>query len=86
MVESTRSQPLDRVGNCVPTVDVETNCDGIDNDCDDFIDEGLLLTFYRDADNDLFGDPDNTVEACSAPEGSYRCTLPNSAILKGRSR
>ncbi|MEC7986616.1 MAG: MopE-related protein [Myxococcota bacterium] len=44
-------------------------CDGIDNDCDDFTDEGLLLTFYRDADNDQFGDVNNTIEACSAPEG-----------------
>ena len=30
---------FDRVQNCVPTVDDETNCDGIDNDCDGQTDE-----------------------------------------------
>jgi len=45
------------------------SCDGIDNDCDDEVDEGALLTFYRDADEDGFGDEDNAVQACEAPKG-----------------
>jgi hypothetical protein len=44
-------------------------CDGFDNDCDGEIDEALLLTWYRDADGDRFGDADDVVQACTAPEG-----------------
>ncbi|MBK7425585.1 MAG: T9SS type A sorting domain-containing protein [Saprospiraceae bacterium] len=44
-------------------------CDGIDNDCDGNTDEGVLTTFYADADNDGYGNPSNTTLACSVPEG-----------------
>ncbi|MFN8153723.1 MAG: MopE-related protein [Bacteroidia bacterium] len=44
-------------------------CNSIDDDCDGSIDEGVLLTFYADADGDLFGDAAATVQACSAPVG-----------------
>lgn len=44
-------------------------CDGLDNNCDDNIDEGVLLTFYLDIDEDTFGDPAETIEACTAPMG-----------------
>jgi gliding motility-associated-like protein len=44
-------------------------CDGLDNDCDTAIDEGALLTFYRDADGDGFGNNAITAQACSAPAG-----------------
>ena len=39
-------------------------CDGIDNDCDEEVDEGAMTTFYFDADEDGFGDPTQTVESC----------------------
>jgi hypothetical protein len=44
-------------------------CDGKDNDCDGQIDEDVKTTFYRDADNDGFGDPNDSVQACNAPAG-----------------
>ncbi|HYV94116.1 MAG TPA: MopE-related protein [Chitinophagales bacterium] len=45
-------------------------CDGIDNDCDSQIDEGLpLYTFYADADGDGFGNPSSTSQACGQPSG-----------------
>ena len=44
-------------------------CDGVDNNCDGAIDENVMNTFYSDADEDGFGNPDRSVEACSAGEG-----------------
>lgn len=44
-------------------------CDGIDNDCDDVVDNDLLLTFYADADSDGFGNANLTTVACSLPDG-----------------
>ena len=45
----------------------EEMCDGIDNDCDAEIDEGLLDTWYEDDDGDGYGDPDTAFEACEVP-------------------
>ncbi len=45
-------------------------CDGIDNNCDGQIDEGFIKTaYYRDADGDGYGDPNVSVQDCSAPAG-----------------
>ena len=44
-------------------------CDGVDNDCDDEIDEGVLDTWYADADADGYGDPATAVESCDGPAG-----------------
>ncbi len=45
-------------------------CNGIDDNCDGNIDEGLtFITYYADTDNDGYGDAGNTVESCSQPEG-----------------
>ena len=44
-------------------------CDGIDNNCDGSIDDGVRSTWYADADGDGFGDPDSPVEACEPADG-----------------
>ena len=44
-------------------------CDGVDNNCDGEVDEGVTSTFYEDVDGDGFGDPDSTIEACEIPDG-----------------
>ena len=42
-------------------------CDGLDNDCNTQIDEGVLLTFYSDLDGDGYGSPVSSILACAAP-------------------
>jgi len=47
-------------------------CDGIDEDCDDTADEGLpSVTYYTDGDGDGYGDPDDSLTACSDPGTGY---------------
>jgi len=44
-------------------------CDGLDNNCDDTVDEGVTTTYYPDVDADGFGDDSKPVDACTAPKG-----------------
>jgi hypothetical protein len=44
-------------------------CNEVDDDCDGLIDEGVKNMYYRDADGDGFGDPNDTIQACSPPDG-----------------
>ena len=47
-------------------------CDGVDNNCNEETDEGLTTyTYYRDADNDGFGDDGAPIDTCltEVPEG-----------------
>ena len=44
-------------------------CDGKDNNCDGEIDEGVQTVFYRDADNDSYGNPSESILACTLPMG-----------------
>lgn len=44
-------------------------CDLVDNDCDGVVDDGVTTTWYRDADYDEYGDPNDAVESCEQPNG-----------------
>ena len=44
-------------------------CDGLDHDCDGSVDEGVLPTWYRDADGDGVGVGSTTVARCALPAG-----------------
>jgi hypothetical protein len=45
-------------------------CDSVDNDCDTVIDNGAVGTdYFRDNDNDGYGDAGDQQNACSAPAG-----------------
>jgi gliding motility-associated-like protein len=62
-------------------------CDGIDNNCDGSIDEGVTTTYYADTDGDGFGDLANSTEACSLPVGyvtnSTDCDDTNNTVYPG---
>ncbi|MEL6344779.1 MAG: MopE-related protein, partial [Myxococcota bacterium] len=47
-------------------------CDGIDNDCDDQVDNDPVdgTAYYTDSDSDGFGDPSNEVISCEPVDGS----------------
>jgi hypothetical protein len=49
----------------------DEECDGLDNDCDGTVDDGLTTTYYRDADGDGYGDPEWSVDECSAPGAGW---------------
>ncbi|MCB9760960.1 MAG: FG-GAP repeat protein [Alphaproteobacteria bacterium] len=74
--------PVDADGDGVPaSEDCDDNdadvhpgaaelCDGVDNDCDEEIDEPEdAPVWYADGDGDGFGDPGDSVQACDAPTG-----------------
>jgi hypothetical protein len=71
------SQPPGYVADSTDCDDTDSNvhpgatevCNGIDDNCDGNIDEGVKNTYYRDFDNDGYGDPGVTTQACSAPAG-----------------
>jgi hypothetical protein len=44
-------------------------CNGIDDDSDGLVDENVLLTFYLDLDGDGYGNPLDSLIACSQPSG-----------------
>lgn len=39
-------------------------CNGVDDDCDGSVDEGLRAQVFRDGDGDLFGDPSREARMC----------------------
>jgi hypothetical protein len=64
-------------------------CDGRDNDCNGYIDDNTeIVTFYRDADGDGYGNSFGpTLQSCSIPEGYVinrdDCDDGNAAVHPG---
>lgn len=44
-------------------------CNGVDDDKDGFIDDGVTTLYFRDADSDTYGNPFDSVRACAQPSG-----------------
>lgn len=44
-------------------------CNGIDDDCDESVDEGVLKRFFADQDGDGYGDPNSSKQTCVQPDG-----------------
>lgn len=69
----------------------EEICDGIDNDCDELIDDEDnatdMVAFYLDMDGDGFGGLEGSITACTLPEGYIEngddCDDSNSDINPG---
>ncbi|MCB9744168.1 MAG: hypothetical protein H6740_16340 [Alphaproteobacteria bacterium] len=49
--------------------DAAEACNGIDDNCDGVVDDGVGLTFYADQDGDGFGDPSDAVQSCEGNAG-----------------
>ncbi len=67
-LEGGQRGPATDPGAVVATPADEVLCDGLDDDGDGWIDEGLRSTWYRDADGDGVGGSITTT-ACTAPPG-----------------
>ncbi|MBM4398252.1 MAG: thrombospondin type 3 repeat-containing protein, partial [Deltaproteobacteria bacterium] len=69
--------PAGYVANSVDCDDSRTSvhpgaaeqCNGLDDNCDGGVDEGVKSTFWRDADGDGYGNVAATTQACAAPAG-----------------
>jgi len=76
--------------NCSPGAPSEEVCDGIDNDCDGVVDNGLSFHFYyEDLDNDTYGNALKEIVACQQPEGyvdnssGFDCNDNDSTVYPG---
>src|SRR5207244_2580651 len=71
-------------GNSAVHPNATETCNNLDDNCNGQTDEGVMTTFYRDADGDSYGNASVTTQACSAPSGyisnSTDCNDGNSAV------
>ena len=46
-------------------------CDGLDNNCNTVVDEGLIATYYLDVDGDGYGNLVDSITTCDSPPANY---------------
>ena len=70
-----------------PTIhpDAQETCNGLDDDCDGQIDEGVSNTYFADTDQDGYGNPEHPLSSCSSPGAGWvsdpqDCDDTNAAI------
>jgi hypothetical protein len=61
--------------NATPGTPTPEVCDGLDNNCNGIIDDGVLLVFYKDMDGDGYTDGTTQV-GCTAPSGYVLSATP----------
>jgi len=64
--DGPRNLNIDVSAQCQPSQEV---CDGVDNNCNNLIDEDVQTTFYQDSDADAYGNVNVFQSACAAPQG-----------------
>ncbi len=76
-------------GNTLINPSMPEVCDGIDNNCDGQVDEGVTNRYYADQDLDGFGNNEVVLEGCTAPSGYVTigndCDDSNEAIFPSAS-
>jgi hypothetical protein len=69
------------------TPDAIEVCDGLDNNCDGQVDEGIAVSWFQDEDGDGFGDPEVSQSGCEAPVGyvgnNLDCDDTSADVLPG---
>ncbi|MBI5369641.1 FG-GAP repeat protein [Candidatus Uhrbacteria bacterium] len=62
-------------------------CNLIDDNCNDQVDEGFVSRWYRDKDNDGYGNPNDHMDDCGKPNGyvdnALDCNDESSAVKPG---
>jgi hypothetical protein len=58
---------------CTPAADPTEICDGLDNDCNGEVDDGVTVTYYLDEDGDGYGVEADSKDLC-APQGDFDST------------
>ena len=76
-------------GNTLINPSMPEICDGVDNNCDGQIDEGVTTRYFEDQDRDGFGNNGVIEEACNQPPGYVTigsdCNDDNPDIFPGAS-